>query len=130
MFIALDQNRAIYRQIYERLRDGIVTGEFSPGVRLPSTRALATDLGVSRRTVLLAYEQLLAEGYVVGRVGSGTRVAPGLTLSSTVPRSGAADRREPRPVRLASFGRRLAGSVPRALGTPPGPALRYDFRFA
>lgn len=129
MFIAFDPNRAIYRQIYERLREGIVTGEFPPRTRLPSTRALATELGVSRRTALVAYEQLLAEGYVVGRVGSGTTVAPALTPSRGLPSRRASGRRARRKVRLASFGRRLADSVQPSRGTPRGPALRYDFRY-
>ena len=129
MFIALEPNRTIWRQIYERLRDGIVTGEFLPGTRLPSTRALATDLGVSRRTALVAYEQLLAEGYVVGQVGSGTTVAPGLTASRGRASSRAVGRRRHRTVWLASFGRRLASSVP-SLGIPREPPLRYDFRYA
>jgi GntR family transcriptional regulator / MocR family aminotransferase len=128
MFIAFDPNRAIYRQIYERLREGIVTGEFLPGTRLPSTRALAIELGVSRRTALVAYEQLLAEGYVVGRVGSGTRVAPGLTPSRGLPRRPTSEQRAQR-TRLASFGRRLAGSVRPTPWTARGPALRYDFRY-
>src|SRR5262245_8215228 len=129
MFIALEPNRTIWRQIYERLRDGIVTGEFLPGTRLPSTRGLATDLGVSRRTVLVAYEQLLAEGYVVGQVGSGTTVTPGLTASRGRASSRAARRRGRRTVRLGSFGRRVASSV-LSFGVPREPPLRYDFRYA
>jgi len=129
MFIPLEPGRTIWRQIYERLRDGIVTGEFSPGTRLPSTRVLAADLGVSRRTVLVAYEQLLAEGYVVGRVGSGTSVAPGLTPSRGRASHRVVGRRAHRTVALASFGQRLARSVP-CLGIPRESALRYDFRYA
>src|SRR5215831_12621662 len=127
MLIALDSSRAIYQQIYERLREGIVSGEFPPAMRLPSTRALATELGVSRRTALVAYEQLLAEGYLVGRVGSGTTVAPGLPLSRRQP-SRHANHRARRSLRLASFGQRLARSTQIFPGTPNGPTLRYDFR--
>ena len=65
----------LYRQLYEGLRRAILVGELSPGVRLPSTRALAADLSIGRNTVLNAYEQLLAEGYLEGRTGSGTYVA-------------------------------------------------------
>src|SRR5262249_57367964 len=107
MLIALDSRRAIYQQIYERLREGMVRGELAPATRLPSTRALATELGVSRRTALVAYEQLLAEGYIVGRVGSGTTVAPGLALSRRPP-SRLADHRARRSLRLAALRRRLA----------------------
>ena len=128
MLIALDSRRAIYQQIYERLREGIVSGELAPATRLPSTRTLATELGVSRRTALVAYEQLLAEGYVVGRVGSGTTVAPGLALSHRPP-SRHTDHRPRRSLRLASFGRRLTKSAQIFPGTPNGPVQRYDFRY-
>ncbi|WP_067816278.1 MocR-like pyridoxine biosynthesis transcription factor PdxR [Nocardia inohanensis] len=57
------------------LRDAIRDGRLSPGVRLPSSRTLASELGVSRGTVSAAYDQLIAEGHLVTRQGSGTRVA-------------------------------------------------------
>ena len=65
----------IHRQIREGLRRAILEGRLRPGQRLPSTRSLALDLGVSRLPVLNAYEQLLHEGYLVGRTGSGTFVS-------------------------------------------------------
>lgn len=68
-------NVPLYRQVYERLRMAILSGQLQGGVQLPSTRSLASELGVSRNTVLSAYEQLLAEGYVHGQVGSGTTVS-------------------------------------------------------
>jgi GntR family transcriptional regulator/MocR family aminotransferase len=64
----------LFRQLYDRLRAAVLAGELRPGVRLPSTRALAAALGVSRNTVMAAFEQLLAEGYLEGRVGAGTFV--------------------------------------------------------
>lgn len=64
----------LFRQLYERLRAAVLAGELRPGTRLPSTRALAAALGVSRNTVMAAFEQLLAEGYLEGRVGAGTYV--------------------------------------------------------
>lgn len=70
-----DASAPLYRQLYERLRAGILTGQLETGARLPSTRALASELGVSRTTTALAYEQLLLEGYIESRVGDGTRVA-------------------------------------------------------
>jgi DNA-binding transcriptional MocR family regulator len=92
-------------------------------------RALASELGVSRRTALVAYEQLLAEGYVVGRVGSGTTVALGLAPSRSLPNQRAPERRAGRTLRLASFGRRLAISIQPFHWAPRGFALRYDFRY-
>ncbi|HEY6141206.1 MAG TPA: winged helix-turn-helix domain-containing protein, partial [Thermoanaerobaculia bacterium] len=64
--------------LYDELRTSILQGDLQPGTRLPSTRALAEERGVSRNTVLNAYEQLLAEGYVESRIGSGTCVARSL----------------------------------------------------
>jgi len=75
--IILDQNASapLYRQLYERLRGAILSGQLEAGTRLPSTRVLASTLGVSRTTTALAYELLLLEGYIESRVGDGTRVA-------------------------------------------------------
>lgn len=69
------RNLPIHRQAYEWLRAGITGGKFEPGSQLPATRALATELGVSRATIVRAYDQLLAEGYATGKVGSGTFVS-------------------------------------------------------
>jgi GntR family transcriptional regulator/MocR family aminotransferase len=68
----------IHRQIYEGLRRAILDGLLRPGQRVPSTRALAADLDVSRLPVLTAYDQLLHERYLEGRVGSGTFVSGAL----------------------------------------------------
>ncbi|HUR97358.1 MAG TPA: PLP-dependent aminotransferase family protein [Pyrinomonadaceae bacterium] len=65
----------MYRQIYDEFRRGILSGKISPRSRIPSSRALADQLGVSRITVVNAYDQLFAEGYLEARVGSGTFVA-------------------------------------------------------
>lgn len=75
--IQLDQSMSmpLYKQLYERLRGQILAGQLEIGARLPSTRALASELGVSRNTTALAYELLLLEGYIESRVGAGTRVA-------------------------------------------------------
>jgi GntR family transcriptional regulator/MocR family aminotransferase len=63
-----------YKQIYEGYRGAIVSGLLRPGQRLPSTRALAAELKVSRLTAVIAYEQLLHEGYIDGKVGAGSYV--------------------------------------------------------
>ena len=75
--IMLDQHASapLYRQLYQRLRGSILAGELEAGTRLPSTRVLASTLGVSRTTTALAYELLQLEGYLESRVGDGTRVA-------------------------------------------------------
>lgn len=65
----------LYRQVYLQLRERIVSGTLLPGARLPSSRALVRDLGVSRNTVEGALGRLADEGWIVRRVGSGTLVA-------------------------------------------------------
>lgn len=70
-----DAAMALHRQLYEGLRQAILAGRLVAGARLPSTRSLAHTLQLSRNTVLLAYEQLLIEGYIVGKVGAGSYVA-------------------------------------------------------
>src|SRR5215831_12629578 len=78
--IPLEESSAtpLYHQVYQRLRAAILLGQLLPGTRLPSTRQMAIDLGVSRNTLMSAFDQLMAEGYVEGRVGSGTFVSPTL----------------------------------------------------
>jgi GntR family transcriptional regulator/MocR family aminotransferase len=78
MFLSLDGKGALSQQVYRALRSAILSRQLAPGARLPSTRALAAELGLSRNVVLFAYEQLRGEGYAVGRVGSGTVVSPTL----------------------------------------------------
>src|SRR4051794_30617358 len=61
--------------VYRALLDAVRTGRLEPGERLPATRSMASDLGVSRTTVATAYDRLVAEGYLTARVGAGTFVA-------------------------------------------------------
>ncbi|WP_405801603.1 PLP-dependent aminotransferase family protein [Streptomyces sp. NBC_01506] len=63
----------------QALRDAITSGRLAPGTRLPAYRALAVDLGLARNTVGEAYAELVAEGWLTARQGSGTRVAPRAT---------------------------------------------------
>src|SRR5215510_2455464 len=64
----------LYRQLYSEFRSAILTGRLKAGNNLPPTRELANELSISRNTVMIAYDQLLSEGYTEGHVGSGTRV--------------------------------------------------------
>ncbi len=80
-------NSPLYRVIRDTLAAHIADGALKAGVRLPSSRTLAGDLGVSRNTVALAYEILFAEGLIESRVGDGTYVA-GATPASLRPRAG------------------------------------------
>ncbi|MEP0876924.1 PLP-dependent aminotransferase family protein [Funiculus sociatus GB2-M2] len=85
--IALDSNAVpLHRQLYEELRQAILSGRLPPKERIPSTRSLSKSLGISRTTVTQSYEQLLSEGYIQTIVGSGTFVCdqlPDLMLRST-----------------------------------------------
>ena len=76
--IAVQGHHDLSGQIYRQLRAGILEGRLAGGTRLPSTRDLAAQLGVSRKTTLDVFERLLSEGYLTARAGSGTFVADGL----------------------------------------------------
>ncbi len=77
VFVQVDPEggEGLQQQIYAGIRRAILEGVVAPGTRLPSSRALAAELGVSRTTTLLALEKLLAEGYLMARRGAGTFVA-------------------------------------------------------
>lgn len=84
LLVELDRGASepLHRQLANGLRDAIRTGRLAPATRLPSTRVLAEDLGVSRRLVVDAYSQLTAEGFLLSSHGSGTRVATVDTAST------------------------------------------------
>ncbi len=75
LFVDVDRGEGLRSSLERRLRDAIAEGRLRAGTRLPSTRALALDLSVSRGTVLEAYSHLSAEGWISGRSGAGTVVA-------------------------------------------------------
>jgi GntR family transcriptional regulator/MocR family aminotransferase len=78
--VAVNRNAAkpMHKQIYDGYREAILRGDLRPGQQIPSTRVLASELGISRIPVLNAYAQLLAEGYFEGRTGAGTFVCSSL----------------------------------------------------
>lgn len=73
--IIKNSNTSLYLQVYEQFRQMILTRRLRPGDRLPATRSLAVELGVSRTIVTQSFEQLILEGYLFGKTGSGTYVA-------------------------------------------------------
>jgi GntR family transcriptional regulator / MocR family aminotransferase len=75
--IRIDRRRreSLQLQLYGQIRRAIMSGELSAGARLPSTRDLVEQLDLSRNTIVYAFERLVAEGYLEGRVGSGMYVA-------------------------------------------------------
>jgi len=85
--IALGHNSKTpkYRQLYDWFQRAIIEGQIRPGQRLPSTRALAVELNISRIPVLQAYEQLLAEGYFETFTGAGTCVAGSIPEDTPTP---------------------------------------------
>jgi GntR family transcriptional regulator / MocR family aminotransferase len=119
----------LQRQIYTSVQRAILDGVVGPGTRLPSSRTLADDLGVSRTTTLLAVQQLHQEGYLTARRGSGTFVADELPDDLLRRRASRLDARRPKHPTLSRRGatlvtaprgaRRIAGP-PRAfrIGTP------------
>jgi GntR family transcriptional regulator/MocR family aminotransferase len=118
--------------VEQALRQAIVSGGLTPGTRLPSSRALASELGCARATVVAAYEQLVAEGYLLAAAGSGTTVA-----SVRVPAPiGATESPSPYFTELlpgepdpSSFPRQAwAASLRRVLHTSPDSMLRYGDR--
>ncbi len=94
------------RRIYDLLRAQIADGTLAPGARAPSTRALAADLGVSRTTVTSAYEQLVAEGFLITAAGRAARVATAQLPAASSPEH--ASDRSPPATSLSALARRLA----------------------
>jgi GntR family transcriptional regulator/MocR family aminotransferase len=121
VFIRIDHARPLRHQIYTHVRRAIVQGLLAPGVRVPSSRALADELAVSRTTTLAAYGQLMAEGYLAGRRGSGTFVA--CDLPDARPMPGPRIARSTRAVTVSNRGAVLAAIPPpaRRLAGPPRP---------
>jgi GntR family transcriptional regulator/MocR family aminotransferase len=115
----------LFRQVYAGLRQAILSGTFRAADRLPATRELADELGISRTVVLLAYDQLIAEGFAAGRGGSGTYVSAEL-------RGGGRPKRLERAAQLQLS---RYGSTAAAVGSSvdfPGRRsvpLRYDFAY-
>lgn len=110
-FIILDEksDAPLYRQIYQTIRRSILSGEFYSGKQLPASRHLAKQLGVSRMTVINAYDQLLAEGYLESRAGAGTYVAEHLPeeflqTPRIVETQASASKVQPRKLKLSEYG--------------------------
>lgn len=131
MFLKLDGDGALNQRVFRGLRRAILDGRLASGARLPSTRNLAIDLGVSRNVVLAAFEQLTAEGYVRGRTGSGTFVSESLPDAALAPWSASqiAASGGPPPC-LSAVARRIVALEPLPPpGAPIVPGLLYDFRY-
>ncbi len=115
-----DADEVAYRQVYRQLRAAILSGELPPETQLPPTRDLARAAGVARVTVVEAYRQLAAEGFIESRVGAGTFVAAGLNAAP------ADDEPVPFRPRLTEWGRR-AVEVGRSAHAADGTRPEIDF---
>jgi GntR family transcriptional regulator / MocR family aminotransferase len=120
--ITLHGRRDLTNQIYGQLRAGIIEGRLAANERLPSTRDLAAQLGVSRKTTLDVFERLISEGFLRTRAGDGTFVAAGLTRLPTA-------RAEPASARARAAG--IWRDMPQRMAMPMPPAdasLDCDFK--
>jgi GntR family transcriptional regulator / MocR family aminotransferase len=106
----------LHRQLYDELRQSILAGRLAAGARLPSSRALAASLGVSRTTVTQSYDQLISEGYLQAAIGSGTSVCqqlPDELLRTTpVKTTLLKTQAKQRSVRLSAYGESLSDTEP------------------
>src|SRR6516164_3729559 len=118
LHVTVSGRRDLAGQIYRQLRDSIVDGRLAGGTRLPSTRDLALQLGVSRKTTLDVFERLLAEGYLNSRRGSGTFVA------DTLERLPARERGHPRGHPDSQIRAATAASSVAGVGARTGRAAR------
>jgi len=136
----LSSDVPLYWQVYGGLRGAILSGRLVAGTRLPSTRDLTVELGVSRNTVKNAYEQLLSEGYLESHVGSGTYITRNLPddlLNAGAASNAIAKRRARRKPALSKSGKTISEisvsaspnpdqSRPFALGVPALDAFPYE----
>ncbi len=115
--VTLDEASEIplHRQLNKELRRSILSGRLSPGHRLPSTRALARSLGVSRTTVTQCYEDLISEGYLQAALGSGTFICQHLPeellKAEPIKRSSKLTAATKQPLRLSAYGNRVLDSL-------------------
>jgi GntR family transcriptional regulator / MocR family aminotransferase len=133
MFLKLDTDGPLYDQIYRALRGQILGGRLSAATRVPATRDLALELGVSRNVAIMAYRQLLDEGYLTARKGAGTFVARELPrhLTTVAARHRPAPTRMPAPVHLSAYARRVreVSHGVQFTWAPRRDVLPYDFRY-
>ena len=125
VLLTLSGTGPLFQQVYRSMREAILAGRLRAGDRLPVTRTLARDLGISRNVVLIAYEQLIAEGYALGRVGAGTFVAQAMARPPAASFAPAA-----RAARLSRYGIRILADPAADAPLPPhSRRARYDFSY-
>jgi GntR family transcriptional regulator/MocR family aminotransferase len=131
MLLKLEGTGSASKRLYASLQRAIDSGVLRSGTKIPSTRILARDLGVSRKAVTRAFERLAAEGYVEMRVGSGTFVCITRPDAESAPRRPSRrERGDVVPPRLSQHAQRVLAQTPwpPAGARPPG-SLPYDFHY-
>ncbi|HSW09126.1 PLP-dependent aminotransferase family protein [Aquabacterium sp.] len=121
MYLQFDGNGALYAQLARALKRAILEAQLKAGTALPATRVLAAELGLSRNTVLTAYEMLCAEHLAVTRIGSGTFVSASMVSRDRLPIKATV----PAQTRYAARLRRLPALTLRRVV----PRLRYDLHY-
>jgi GntR family transcriptional regulator / MocR family aminotransferase len=131
VLVSLRGRGPLNQRLYRGLRQSILEGRLPPGTRLPSSRSLSIDLGLSRNVVLMAFDKLLDEGYVEARVGSGTYVSMTLPDAAMAPwRPRVREVASSPPPRLSAHARRVLALAPLPAPTAPlRSGLRYEFRY-
>jgi len=127
-----DPGKPAYQRLAEAIREGILLGRFRPGDRLPPSRNLARNLGLARNTVLEAYEQLSAEGYLASRHGSGTFVASQLPERAFRPVPAVTESvgaGSPASPAISAFGERVVGGEVSTLMRRRDELTPIQFRF-
>lgn len=129
--ITLDQRSTLplHRQLYNELRDSILSGRLQAGARVPSTRSLAGSLGISRATVTQSYEQLISEGYLQTILGSGTLVSTELPEqllhAPPVKAAGQPASNGHRKIRLSAYG----AALQQVVREPEAPKPLLSFKY-
>jgi GntR family transcriptional regulator/MocR family aminotransferase len=126
MDLILDGDGALYGQLARALKEAMAFGRLRDGSRLPASRDLARDLCMSRTTVVRAYEQLQAEGFLAGKIGSGSYV----TASRQAPRRPLVAVRRDAPPQSAFSRRARQLHDPHAITGSRPPHVRYAFQYA
>ena len=125
-FLRLDAGTALpkFRQVQDQLRTAILEGHLRAGTRLPASRILCAELGLSRQTLVRVLENLKAEGYLEARQGAGTYVSAALPRRPTKARPAATeDDASPRLSRIGTLSRGVSAAIGRVQPRPFLPNL-------
>jgi GntR family transcriptional regulator/MocR family aminotransferase len=123
MFLSLDGRGPRHAQLTRALKQAVLDGRLRTGQRLPSTRTLAAELQLSRNTVLASYEELSAEGFLQGKVGSGSYVAA--IESAPAPDTAPV----PGPIALSAYARRGLDAHRQRMPGGEHRDLRYNLQY-